>query len=221
MSLITALLRNSGLKLLNSTWPILCLSPYTTKVLCIKQSDNFLMKRCAWEIQQKTLFRRLAVGFKLLMIKLLIFFHIHKAMKPLPRESFGNYLKNSCAMNMSPLFTLNAALHSYGEIIALFQKYRRHYSIDVNSSTLGNCNMTQSFQPHYGPGVDSASNRNEYQGIKGGRTACKAGNLTAFQPHYCPGADSAANRNDLQESSWRGRTACKAGNLTAFCEPTV
>jgi len=23
--------------------------------------------------------------------------------------------------------------------------------------------LTQSFQPHYGPGVDSASNRNEYQ----------------------------------------------------------
>jgi hypothetical protein len=33
--------------------------------------------------------------------------------------------------------------------------------------------LTQSFQPHYGPGVDSASNRNEYQesscGVKGGR----------------------------------------------------
>ena len=33
--------------------------------------------------------------------------------------------------------------------------------------------LTQSFQPHYGPGVDSASNRNEYQeyflGGKGGR----------------------------------------------------
>jgi hypothetical protein len=33
--------------------------------------------------------------------------------------------------------------------------------------------LTQSFQPHYGLGVDSASNRNEYQeyflGCKGGR----------------------------------------------------
>jgi len=33
--------------------------------------------------------------------------------------------------------------------------------------------LTQSFQPHCGPGVDSASNRNEYQeyflGGKGGR----------------------------------------------------
>jgi hypothetical protein len=40
--------------------------------------------------------------------------------------------------------------------------------------------------PHYGPGVDSASNRNEYQesswgggGVKG-RPARKAGNLTAI-----------------------------------------
>jgi hypothetical protein len=31
--------------------------------------------------------------------------------------------------------------------------------------------FTESFQPHYGPAVDSASNRNEYQdwGVKGGR----------------------------------------------------
>ena len=26
-----------------------------------------------------------------------------------------------------------------------------------------NFSLTQSFRPHYGPGVDSASNRNEYQ----------------------------------------------------------
>jgi hypothetical protein len=26
-----------------------------------------------------------------------------------------------------------------------------------------NIQLTQSFQPHYGPGVDQASNRNEYQ----------------------------------------------------------
>jgi hypothetical protein len=40
-----------------------------------------------------------------------------------------------------------------------------------------------SFQPHYGPGFDSASNRNEYQepswGGKG-RPARKADNLTAI-----------------------------------------
>jgi hypothetical protein len=39
-----------------------------------------------------------------------------------------------------------------------------------------------SFQPHYGPGVDSASNRNEYQepswGVKGGRRV----RLTTFPP---------------------------------------
>jgi hypothetical protein len=34
-----------------------------------------------------------------------------------------------------------------------------------------------SFQPHYGPGVDSASNRNEYQEE---RPARKADNLTAI-----------------------------------------
>jgi hypothetical protein len=40
-----------------------------------------------------------------------------------------------------------------------------------------------SFQPHYGPGVDSASNRNQYQepswGVKGGR-GVKPDNLTAI-----------------------------------------
>jgi len=28
---------------------------------------------------------------------------------------------------------------------------------------IGNFSLTQSFRPHYGPGVGSASNRNEYQ----------------------------------------------------------
>jgi hypothetical protein len=40
------------------------------------------------------------------------------------------------------------------------------------------------FQPHYGPGVDSASNRNEYQesswGLKGGGLAYKVDKLTAI-----------------------------------------
>jgi hypothetical protein len=44
--------------------------------------------------------------------------------------------------------------------------------------------LTQSFQPHYGSGVDSASNINEYQesswGVKGGQPARKADNLTAI-----------------------------------------
>jgi hypothetical protein len=38
--------------------------------------------------------------------------------------------------------------------------------------------FTESFQPHYGPGVYSASNRNEYQKIFLGK-AQKADNLTA------------------------------------------
>jgi hypothetical protein len=40
-----------------------------------------------------------------------------------------------------------------------------------------------SFQPHYGPGVDSASNRNEYQEsswVGKWRPARKADNLTAI-----------------------------------------
>jgi hypothetical protein len=103
----------SGLKLLNSALPIQCLSPYTMKVLCIKQFDNFLMKCCARELQQRTLFRRLSVGFKLLMIKLPVCFLIHLTMKPQSKESLGSYLMNSCAMYVSPLCTLNTALHSY------------------------------------------------------------------------------------------------------------
>jgi hypothetical protein len=39
-------------------------------------------------------------------------------------------------------------------------------------------------QPHYGPGFDSASNRNEYQeyswGVKGGRQAHQVGNLNVI-----------------------------------------
>jgi hypothetical protein len=42
--------------------------------------------------------------------------------------------------------------------------------------------MTISFQPHYGPGIDSTSNRNEYQefswGVKGGRRV----SLTTLPP---------------------------------------
>jgi hypothetical protein len=42
----------------------------------------------------------------------------------------------------------------------------------VPDEVTGFFQIAQSFQPHYGPGVDSASNRNEYQefslGVKGG-----------------------------------------------------
>jgi hypothetical protein len=41
--------------------------------------------------------------------------------------------------------------------------------------------LTWSFQPHYDLGVESASNRNEYQFVQGkGRPARKADNLTAI-----------------------------------------
>jgi len=44
-----------------------------------------------------------------------------------------------------------------------------------------------SFQSHYGPGVDSASNRNEYQeyflGVKAtGKLSCNLGTLTSWNP---------------------------------------
>jgi hypothetical protein len=42
--------------------------------------------------------------------------------------------------------------------------------------------LTYSFQLHYGPGVDPASNKNEYRNIPGGKgwPACETGNLTAI-----------------------------------------
>jgi hypothetical protein len=44
--------------------------------------------------------------------------------------------------------------------------------------------FTSFFQPHYGPGIDSASNSNDYQkysrGVKGGLPARKADNLTTI-----------------------------------------
>ena len=45
-----------------------------------------------------------------------------------------------------------------------------------------NFSLTQSFRPYYGPGVDSASNRNEYQEYFLGqmRSVSRANNLTTF-----------------------------------------
>jgi len=51
---------------------------------------------------------------------------------------------------------------------------------------IGIFSLTQSFRSHYGPGVDSASNRNEYQEyFLGGekRPVCKADNLTTILGH--------------------------------------
>jgi hypothetical protein len=54
----------------------------------------------------------------------------------------------------------------------------------IESGWGGFFQFTLSFQPHYGPGLDSASNRNEYQEsswvVKGGRSARRADNLTVI-----------------------------------------
>ena len=70
--------------------------------------------------------------------------------------------------------------------------------------------MTQSFRPHYGPGVDSASNRNQYQEYllgwgKGGLCV----KLTSLPP-------SCANFLEIlgASSSWRSKglaTLCRDG----------
>jgi len=77
----------------------------------------------------------------------------------------------------------------------------------------------KSFRSHYGRGVDSASNRNEYQeyflGGKGGRCvrltnrkvagSIPAGvsgffiDIKSFRSHYGRGVDSVSNRNEYQE----------------------
>jgi len=43
--------------------------------------------------------------------------------------------------------------------------------------------LTQSFQPHYGPGVDSAFNRNEYQGVFPGGKDSRCVGLTTLPIH--------------------------------------
>jgi hypothetical protein len=82
-----------------------------------------------------------------------------------------------------------------------------------------------SFQPHCGPGVDSASNRNEYQKTSWGEGGRRVRLTTS--PHLWA---------DCLEKMWEPRrlailwasTACyrdslarKADNLTPICEPIV
>jgi hypothetical protein len=62
-----------------------------------------------------------------------------------------------------------------------------------------NFSVTYSFRSHYGPGVDSACNRNEYQvyflGGKGGRCVT----LTNLRP-YCAAVMKSGNLNFLETS---------------------
>jgi hypothetical protein len=44
--------------------------------------------------------------------------------------------------------------------------------------------LTQSFRPHYGPGVDSASDRNEYQGSSLESKGDRRVGLTTLPPSY-------------------------------------
>jgi hypothetical protein len=52
----------------------------------------------------------------------------------------------------------------------------------IPDEVIGFFQFTQSFQPHYGPGVDSARNTNEYQESSWGkgRPVCEADNLIAI-----------------------------------------
>ena len=77
--------------------------------------------------------------------------------------------------------------------------------------------FSDSFRSHYGPGVDSASDRNEYQvyflGVKGGRcvrlttlppscaVVMKSGNLNFLEPS---GPLQACNGTALPFNSWEG-----------------
>jgi hypothetical protein len=64
---------------------------------------------------------------------------------------------------------------------AMLQAGRSRARVPMRS--LGSFQFTSSFQAHYGPGVDSTSNRNEYQVYSWGgkeRRVRKADNLTAI-----------------------------------------
>jgi hypothetical protein len=70
-----------------------------------------------------------------------------------------------------------------------------------------------SFQPHYGPGVDSASNRNEYQ-----LSSCwqRAAGAWGWQPHRHLWAEYLVNVGDSTSHNLRAPTACYRDNFTFF-----
>ena len=65
-------------------------------------------------------------------------------------------------LKLSPVFTL----HIQGAAVAQWLRYcatNRKVAGSISAGVSGFFIHINSFQPHYGPGVDSASNRNEYQ----------------------------------------------------------
>jgi len=67
------------------------------------------------------------------------------------KTSEGNYLRVLCYMG-----------HAVAQLVEALRYKAEGRGFDSRWYHW-NFSLTQSFQPHYGPGVDSASNRNEYQ----------------------------------------------------------
>jgi hypothetical protein len=69
--------------------------------------------------------------------------------------------------------------------------------------------LTYSFQPHYGPGVDSASNRNEYHesswGAKGGRRVRLTTSTSSVSRLENVGASTACYRDSFSFADHSGR----------------
>jgi hypothetical protein len=102
----------------------------------------------------------------------------------------------------------------------------------IDSRWCQNFSLTQSFRPHYGPGVDSASNRNEYQecflGVKAvgaqGWQPChlhvpivmKSGSLILLEPS---GPVKACNGTALPSYINKCLGACIFISVRATCPP--
>jgi hypothetical protein len=89
----------------------------------------------------------------------------------MPDDAFNVYIINKGARG------------SVGGWVTMLQAGRKVVGSILNE-VIGYFQLTESFQPHYGPRVDSASNRNEYQESSWGggkeRPARKVENLTVI-----------------------------------------